>query len=248
MGAERLSPRCTLLRLTADDGKPLPEVMPGQFAEVRVDGNPHVLLRRPISIHWVDRARGELWLLVQAVGEGTRTLCALQAGCSLNMVLPLGRGFSQDVSVGDRVLLCGGGIGVAPLLLYGGWLAERGAKPTFLLGARTGADLLQVDRFRALGDVCLCTDDGSEGFHGLVTGHPVLQPGAFRRISLCGPEPMMRAMAQVARRMGTPCEASLENRMACGLGACLCCVQQTRHGHVCVCTDGPVFDINDLDW
>lgn len=247
VAAEQVSPRCTLLRLTDDKG-PLPDIAPGQFAEVRVDGSAHVLLRRPLSVHYVDRAANELWLLIQAVGEGTRALCALRRGQVLNALLPLGRGFSQDVSPGDRLLLCGGGIGVAPLLYYGAWLTAHGAQPTFLLGARSADELLQVDRFSAFGLVCLTTDDGSAGVHGLVTQHPVLRPGAFRRISVCGPMPMMRAMAQVARRLGTPCEVSLENRMACGLGACLCCVQQTRHGNVCVCTEGPVFNIDELDW
>lgn len=246
VATDSLNARCTLLRLT-DDKAPLPAIQPGQFAQVRVDGNPHAFLRRPISVHFVDDQANELWLLVQAVGEGTRTLCQLQAGQMLNLLFPLGKGFSQDIKPNERLLLCGGGIGVAPLLEYGKWLSQHGAQPTFLLAARSKDDLLQINHFRQFGDVHTCTDDGSAGFHGLISQHPLLSQWTGR-VAVCGPMPMMRAMAALCKQRGLPCEVSLENKMACGLGACLCCVEPTKDGNVCVCTEGPVFDINDLNW
>lgn len=243
--AEQVGPRCTLLRLTSPEA-PLPPVAPGQFAQVRIDGNAHAFLRRPISIHYIDEEAGELWLLVQAVGEGTRTLCSLQKGDSLNVLLPLGHGFCQDIAPGEPLLLCGGGIGAAPLLEYGRWLRLHGAQPTFLLAARTESDLVQLPHFRRFGHVHTCTDDGSAGFHGLITRHPIL--AAWQgRMAVCGPMPMMRAVARICRQRGLACEVSLENRMACGLGACLCCIEKTKQGNVCVCTEGPVFNIDDLE-
>ncbi|MDE6062764.1 MAG: dihydroorotate dehydrogenase electron transfer subunit, partial [Duncaniella sp.] len=97
------------------------------------------------------------------------------------------------------------------------------------------------------GKVHVCTEDGSEGVKGFVTAHPCLEEEYFRYYC-CGPAPMMKAVAAVARRNGTDCEVSLENMMACGLGACLCCVEKTVKGNVCVCTEGPVFNINELTW
>ena len=204
---ERIHARYVLIRLT--DAKPLPDMLPGQFVEVRVDGSPSTFLRRPISINYVDRAKNQLWLLVATVGEGTKTLATLQPGAVLNCVLPLGNGFSPAVS-GQRVLLVGGGVGV--------------------------------------GRVFVTTEDGSAGEKGFVTNHSILQQEQFDRISTCGPTPMMKAVARLAREKGIDCEVSLENLMACGLGACLCCVEKTIEGNLCVCKEGPVFNINRLLW
>ena len=242
---ERIHARYVLIRLT--DAKPLPDMMPGQFVEVRVDGAPSTFLRRPISINYVDRAKNQLWLLVATVGEGTKTLAALQTGAVLNCVLPLGNGFTS-ASSGQKVLLVGGGVGVAPLLYLGAVLKKRGQQPTFLLGARTSRDLLMLDEFRKYGRVLVTTEDGSEGERGFVTQHSVLQQERFDLIQCCGPTPMMKAVARYAREQDVRCEVSLENLMACGLGACLCCVEKTTEGNLCVCKDGPVFDIKKLLW
>ena len=145
-------------------------------------------------------------------------------------------------------LLIGGGVGVAPLLFLGEKLREKGVTPTFLLAARTANDILMYDRFREIGNVLLSTDDGSVGHHGLVTENPALISGEWDMFYCCGPMPMMRGIAQIASRLGTECEVSLENSMACGLGACLCCVEDTVDGNVCVCKDGPVFNISRLKW
>ena len=185
VSVERIHARYVLIRLT--DAKPLPDMLPGQFVEVRVDGSPSTFLRRPISINYVDRAQNQLWLLVATVGEGTQTLATLQPGAVLNCVLPLGNGFTS-ASSGQKV--------------------EQGIEPTFLLGARTQADLLMLDEFKKYGRVFTTTEDGSAGEKGFVT----------------------------------------KNLMACGVGACLCCVEKTTEGNLCVCKEGPVFNINRLLW
>lgn len=241
-----LHSRYVLLKLTHDE--PLPEMMPGQFAEIRVDA-PGVLLRRPISINYVDRERNEVWFLVALVGEGTRALARVKPGEKLSVVLPLGRGFTMPVDPNERLLLVGGGVGTAPLLYFGKCLLEQGCRPTFLLGARCGSDFLQLEDFAALGEVYTTTEDGSAGEKGFVTQHSLLNSVRFNRICTCGPKPMMVAVARYAKAAGICCEVSLENRMACGVGACLCCVEETAgRGNVCVCKEGPVFNINQLLW
>ena len=147
-----------------------------------------------------------------------------------------------------KPLLVGGGVGTAPMLMLGSTLAEMGYKPTFLLGARSSKDLLQLDEFQKLGDVYMTTEDGSMGEKGYVTQHSVLEAQKFDMIYTCGPKPMMMAVAKYAKANGIECEVSLENTMACGVGACLCCVENTDEGHLCVCKDGPVFNIKKLLW
>ena len=243
---ERIHERYVLIRLT--DDKPLPEMQPGQFVEIRVDGSPTTFLRRPISINFVDQEQNELWLLVAAIGDGTRRLAALQPGDTLNCLLPLGHGFTLLASKDERILLVGGGVGVAPLLYMGAAMQKMGCEPTFLLGARTAKDLLMLDMFKRYGRVYVTTEDGSEGEKGFVTNHSLLQKERFDRIATCGPTPMMKAVARYARQSETDCEVSLENLMACGLGACLCCVEKTTEGNLCVCKEGPVFNIRKLLW
>jgi dihydroorotate dehydrogenase electron transfer subunit len=237
-----------LLKLGLD--KEIPEILPGQFVQVRVDDSPSTFLRRPISIHFVDKTRNELWLLVQVIGDGTRKLSELKKGDLLNLVYPLGNSFSMPKK-SDKIgkfLLIGGGVGIAPLLYLGACLREQGYQPEFLLGAKTEKDLLQIDEFRKLGNVHITTESGSLGEKGYVTNHSVLQPADFDFIYSCGPKPMMVAVAKYAREKGISCEVSLENTMACGIGACLCCVEKTIRGNVCVCTEGPVMNINQLTW
>lgn len=245
VSVEHIHERYVLIKLT--QALPLPEMVPGQFVEVRVDGSPQTFLRRPISIHFVDREHNELWLLVATVGDGTRKLAQLQSGDLLNCVLPLGNGFTP-AKPGEKVLLVGGGVGVAPLLYMGAEMAKARIEPTFLLGARTQKDLLMLAAFEQYGRVFVTTEDGSAGEQGFVTNHSLLQQEHFDRISTCGPTPMMKAVARVAKAHDIDCEVSLENLMACGVGACLCCVENTTEGHVCVCKEGPVFNTRKLLW
>lgn len=237
--------RYALMIMEPTDDYPLPAILPGQFVQFAVDA-PGVFLRRPISICYVDSAARRLWFLVRDAGKATSALVSSKAGDIFSIILPLGNGFSLD-PLPQRPLLVGGGVGVAPLMQLGASLAARGAKPEFLLGARTAADQLLLPEFEALGKVHISTDDGSLGVPGVVTANPAIK-GDYDMIYCCGPSPMMKAVAGIARERKIACEVSLENMMACGLGACLCCVEKTVKGNVCVCTDGPVFNIDLLTW
>lgn len=243
---ERINSKYVLIKLTHEEH--LPAMKPGQFVEVRVDDSAPTFLRRPISINMLDTENNCLWLLVAVVGEGTRHLSCLQKGDKLNCMLPLGNGFTMPVSDQERILLVGGGVGVAPLLYMGRAMSDMGCKPTFLLGARSAGDLLLIDEFKKYGRVCVTTEDGSAGEKGFVTNHSILHTERFDRISCCGPKPMMVAVARYASQNDIDCEVSLENKMACGVGACLCCVEGTKDGNLCVCKEGPVFNIKKLLW
>lgn len=226
----------------------LPEMLPGQFAEIRVDGSPTTFLRRPISINYVDKAKNEVWFLIQLIGDGTRQLASTTEGSIVNVVMPLGNSFTMPEKPSEKLILIGGGVGTAPMLYLGEQLVKAGCKPVFLLGARTAEDLLQLNDFYQLGDVYTTTEDGSMGEKGYVTHHSVLRRLQFDRIYTCGPKPMMISVAKYAKEKHIECEVSLENTMACGFGACLCCVENTDEGHLCVCKDGPVFNIKKLLW
>jgi dihydroorotate dehydrogenase electron transfer subunit len=235
-----------LLKITSD--KILPEMLPGQFVQVLVDRSPTTFLRRPISINYIDKKTNELWLLIQKVGDGTHAMANYKPGDSMNLLLPLGNGFTIPGGKEENLLLIGGGVGTAPLLFLGACLKEKGFKPVFLLGARSEKDLMQLDDFQQFGTVYTTTEDGSHGEKGYVTNHSLLTNIQFNKIYTCGPKPMMRAVARYASIHHIACEVSLENTMACGIGACLCCVENTVNGHVCVCTEGPVFNIDKLTW
>ena len=237
--------RSVLLRLRSD--QPLPAIQPGQFVQVRVDDSPSTYLRRPISIHDVDFQQNEITLLVQQVGEGTRHLAQAKEGDIINMMLPLGNGFSTP-EVGEKVLLVGGGIGIAPLFYFAKVMNEKGVSPTLLLGGKSKSDLIRLSDYQQLGDTFVTTEDGSLGEKGFVTMHSIWQKQNFDKIYVCGPKPMMKAVAKLAAEKSVWCEVSLENLMACGLGACLCCVEDTIDGNVCVCKEGPVFNTRRLKW
>lgn len=226
----------------------LPEILPGQFAEIRIDGSPTTFLRRPISINYVDREHNEIWFLIQLVGDGTRRLAEAKPGDTINVMFPLGNSFSIPQQKSANLLLVGGGVGIAPMLYLGDQLSRKGFKPTFLLGARSDKDLLQIKDFSTYGSVYTTTEDGSHGEQGYVTQHSILKNMKFDQIYTCGPKPMMIAVAKYAKERSINCEVSLENTMACGIGACLCCVENTIEGHLCVCKEGPVFNINKLLW
>ena len=226
----KLHANYVLIKLT--HANPLPEMLPGQFAEIRIDGSNTTFLRRPISINYVDKTTNEVWFLVQLVGDGTRKLATVKQGDIVNVVMPLGNGFTMPRNVTKvKPLLVGGGVGTAPMLMLGAELVKMGCTPAFLLGARSSKDLLQLEYFEKLGKV-----------------YSILHTDRFDMIYTCGPKPMMISVAKYAKVHGIECEVSLENRMACGVGACLCCVENTDEGHLCVCKEGPVFNIKKLLW
>ena len=237
------SSSCRLLVLSPVAGE-LPAIRPGQFVEVKVDV-PGVLLRRPISVCNVDG--NDLWLLVRRAGKATAELCDIQEGSTINIVVPLGNGFTVP-EAGKNVLLAGGGVGIAPMLYYAKQLAAAGVAFSVLTAAKTKSELMLVDELGKYGQVYIATDDGSEGHKGFAASHPVLAE-KWDLVACCGPLVMMKSIAGACRKAGNRCEVSLENLMACGLGACLCCVEPTvDKGNVCVCKEGPVFDVNVLKW
>ncbi len=230
-----------------EEAKAFQDIKPGQFVQIRVDNSHHTFLRRPISINDVDIENRTLTLLIRKAGDGTKAICSLSQGDTLNLIWPLGNGFSVDITPASRIILMGGGVGVAPLLYLGKILRMYGLKPEFLLGAQSSDDLLLLEKFKEIGTVHISTDDGSLGEKGLVTRHSVLSTH-IDKIYCCGPLPMMKGVAALCKSNNIDCEVSLENVMACGVGACLCCVEPTVKGNRCVCTEGPVFNINELLW
>lgn len=242
-----VGPCATLLTLQYPGN--LPDMIAGQFAELQVP-SAKVLLRRPISIHAIDRTNNLVEFLIQIVGEGTQSLADANAGDKINVLLPLGNGFNYRSTHVAKPLLIGGGVGVAPLLFLGQEFAEHGIRPAFLFGGRTADLILRKEEFLKYGDLFMTTEDGSAGEKGFVTNHSLLMDSeAFDRIYACGPTPMLKAVARWAKEHEMACEVSLEHKMACGIGACLCCVEDTAdQGNVCVCKEGPVFEIDRLKW
>lgn len=215
---------------------------PGQFVHIRVNGFP---LRRPISICEIhpDTIR----LVFQVRGEGTRVLSDLREGDNLDLMGPLGKGF-RILDPGEHVILIGGGIGVPPMLELA---RSYGSDATAILGFRTASAVILEEDFRRTGaEVILCTDDGTAGQKGFVTSALEAQPSGSHLICACGPLPMLKGVAAIAARQNIPCQVSLEERMGCGVGACLVCACRTvRDGQEIfshVCKDGPVFDASEV--
>jgi dihydroorotate dehydrogenase electron transfer subunit len=225
----------------------IPVLKPGQFAQVRVDGSPETFLRRPISVHDVDYGKNSFKLLIQIAGNGTRKLSELKSGDTLNIIYPLGNSFSLP-DKNNNILLVGGGCGIAPLLFLGRYLKDNGFVPDILLGFRNKERIIEFEDYLQVGKVFITTDDGSMGEKGYVTTHSIFSIHKYDRIYCCGPDIMMKAIAGYCKKNDVVCEVSLENLMACGIGACLCCVVDTTRGNQCTCIDGPVFNVNDLKW
>lgn len=221
--------------------------LPGQFVDIACEGK---TLRRPISICDTDPSRGLVRLVLEIRGEGTAWLAAHAVGETLDILGPLGKGFDLAGAQEKRALFVGGGIGVPPLLFAA---RPYGARAHAVLGFRTAGAVILADDFTTAGAMLhLATDDGTAGHHGLVTGpaRTLLQAGAADIVYACGPLPMLRAVAALAREYNVRCQVSMEQRMACGVGACLCCVCETKepgtHRYRHVCKDGPVFDAETL--
>ncbi len=219
----------------------LPQIKPGQFVEVAVAGEPQVFLRRPFSIHNVDYSKNTISLFVKIVGKGTHKLSQISSGSTLNLIYPLGNGFTVKEHM--NVLLAGGGCGIAPLLYLARVLHEHHCKVNILLAGKSAKDILLTETYGKYGTLAIATEDGSLGTKGLITQHNLLKSDLDKidYIYTCGPDAMMKAVAQIADAKDIPCELSFENTMACGIGACLCCVVKTKEGHKCACIEGPVF-------
>lgn len=232
---ERLAPDVFRFTLSGDARA---FTRPGQFAQLTVPG---FFLRRPVSA--CDFGEDFLTLVFRAQGAGTLALSEMPVGAPIDLLPGLGNGY--DVNAGfARPLVAGGGLGVPPLYALTRALLATGAKPTVALGFNRAQDAILTDEFRALGvRVCIATLDGSLGQKGFVTD---LLPGpSFDGYYACGPEPMLRALCKT---LTVPGFVSLEERMACGFGACMGCARKTKNGMKRVCADGPVFPAEDLLW
>lgn len=220
---------------------------PGQFVMVSCAApGRSPLLRRPLSVHDVN---GEtLSLLYRVVGQGTDILSHMGAQEPVSILGPLGHGFT--IGNTGRHCLVGGGIGIAPLLLLAKDIAQRrpGDEILVLAGARNKHEFLALDKFKDSATVDIATDDGSAGYHGLVTALLDGLDSADQTVYTCGPTPMMKGVAMLCKKHGWACQVSLESHMACGMGACLGCAVARSGIHdgvgkyVHVCKDGPVFD------
>lgn len=229
--------------------------VPGQFVNLFCQDGSR-LLPRPISLCGYDAASGEIRLVYRAAGAGTREFASMRAGQSLQLLGPLGNGFPLGEARGKRVLLIGGGIGIPPMLqtarvLASGAEADRPAVLAAVLGYRDRVFL--ADEFREYADTYLATEDGSSGTKGTVLDAIRGQKLEADVIFACGPKPMLRALQAYAEEKHIACWISLEERMACGIGACLACVcgtvKEDAHSHVNnarVCKDGPVFEAGSV--
>ncbi len=227
----------------------IPRVLPGNFAELQIENTAGVFLRRPFSILDVDYDSRIISFYIKIVGKGTKKLGEAKRGDRVSLIYPLGNSFTLP-EPGKKVLIVGGGSGIAPFVLLGRSLKENNNDVTFLIGGRSKKDVLVSSLFSGFGEVLTTTEDGSTGEKGFVTDHSVFKSGdlAFDKIYSCGPDAMMKAVGRIAKQNGIDCEVSLENMMACGFGVCLCCVTETIEGNKRVCKEGPVFNINYLKW
>lgn len=216
---------------------------PDQFVHVKCGHSR--LLRRPISI--CDWEENLLRIVFEVRGEGTEWLSRRKAGDKLDVLGPLGRGF--DVS-GKKLLVVGGGIGVPPML---GCAQYAPGRCTAILGFRSGDRVMLEEQFRSVcSQVQVATDDGSYGFHGYVDAlvrRELEGDRGYDAVLACGPRPMLRNVARAAEDFGVRCLVSMEERMGCGVGACLVCACDMADGsRKHVCKDGPVFEAREVDW
>jgi len=221
---------------------------PGQFVHIKCGEG--LLLRRPISVcaYKVGEPEDTLDIAFEIRGEGTEWLANREVGESLDVLGFLGHGFQMEE--GGRYLLVGGGIGVPPM--YGCAEAAAG-KSQAILGFRNKDKAILVDKFEAQCEsVQIATDDGSLGYHGYVDAlvkETLEKDKTFTAVLACGPKPMLRKVAEVAESLGVPCQVSMEERMGCGIGACLVCACDMNDGsRKHVCKDGPVFDSKEVNW
>ncbi len=237
---------------------------PGQFIEIKCSGSGEVLLRRPLGVHRI--LNGGIEVLYEVIGRGTELLSHKRPGDTIDVIGPLGNGFSftrSTVHGPQSIVLVAGGVGIAPLVALAENLAysvqriayRKNPRIYVLIGAKTGNHILCVDEFKKLGcEVLISTEDGSKGKKGLVTELLKHLLNAIRyplnaTIYACGPAAMLKTVAKIAEAKRVPCQVSMEERMACGVGVCLGCpVKAKSGGYKMVCKDGPVFDSEEIIW
>jgi dihydroorotate dehydrogenase electron transfer subunit len=235
-------------------GRIAAQVEPGQFVHLQIPTLEQHILRRPFSVYDVDPASGRLSIIYKIVGEGTRHLSEVKPGTAANLLGPLGRGYTSPTP-GSTPIIVAGGYGCAATYL----LAKCSPEPGIcLIGGKTTGDLLLVDEFTALGtEVRVSTEDGSQGHQGLVTellDELLASKPVAPCIYACGPNPMLKAVGEVALKHGIDAEISLDHVMCCGVGACFTCVIKLKADneagweYVRTCREGPVFKASQAYW
>lgn len=226
---------------------------PGQFVHVKCGDGIDPLLRRPISICDVDLEEQRLTLIYRADGKGTKLLSRKVVGEEVDLLGPLGTGFPlNERQAGEKALLVGGGVGVPPLYYLAKQLQKQGVEVYTVLGFGEGKQVFLAEEFVQLGPTKVTTIDGSYGDRGLVTN--VLDQGFAKDFDVlysCGPLPMLKALQQRYGHTGSEAYVSIEQRMGCGVGACLACVckpnpKVSNKSYYKICTDGPVFSIGEV--
>lgn len=234
------------------------QAIPGQFVHIKCNQDYYPLLRRPLSIHQIDKEKGEIFILFQVVGEGTKLLAQRAVGDDLDILGPIGNGFNIYPE-SKKIMIVGGGIGIAPLLVLAEKLVAEGKEVRVLIGTTTKELVLSESSFKELGtQVEVATEDGSYKYKGLVTDLliEVILGWLPDQIFACGPKSMLRKIADITLNYNINCQVSLEERMGCGIGACLGCVckikqkrnNEEKYHYKRVCVDGPVFKANEVIW
>lgn len=229
------------------------EVVPGQFIHIRTGCGTDPFLRRAISVCEAAPERGEIKLMIEVVGQGTEMLCSMRRGNTVNVIGPLGKGFDLHLGGNGTCILVAGGIGAAPLVFLARQLKQFLKRPViFMIGTGCSEALHIIEGLIVEGiDVMTATDDGSSGYHGFISklleeSIPTISPAA---IYACGPDQMMRTVAAVSKETDTPCQVSLEEKMACSVGVCFGCVVQLSNSQMArTCVDGPVFFADEVYW
>jgi len=242
-GNERLTPR--LLKVSFDFGKLAGTVQPGQFVMISLDSTQDPFLRRPFTVYRVSGNTVEV--LYEIVGKGSNLLAGKMPGEKIKVMGPLGNTFTFDLD-GKIPVAVGGGVGIAPFIFLG----QKMPVGYFLAGAKSREGLLPESEWRGIpGKRIVATEDGSAGIKGFVTAcleEVVREVKDAKKLYLyvCGPKLMLEAVMKLAGKLGIDGEASMDERMACGIGACLGCVVKTRDGYKTSCKEGTVFNFNDL--
>jgi dihydroorotate dehydrogenase electron transfer subunit len=261
LSRKEVAPNIYLMKLNAPEIAQ--EALPGQFIHIRCSKDSYPLLRRPLSIHRADKEKGEIFILFQVIGEGTKLLADRTIGDDLDIMGPIGNGFNIYPK-SKKIMIVGGGIGVAPLLALCEESIRQGKEVRILIGALKKELVIGEENFRNLGaKVDVATDDGSYKYKGLVTDlleRAIKEGWLADQIFACGPKPMLRKIVEISLDNHIDCQVSLEERMACGIGACLGCVckikakeknnnqNQIKYIYKRVCVDGPVFEGSEVVW
>jgi len=259
LSRKEVAPNIYLMKLKAPEIAQ--DALPGQFIHIKCSEDNYPLLRRPLSIHRIDKEKGEIFILFQVVGEGTKLLFQRTVGDNLDILGPIGNGFNIYPE-SRKIMIVGGGIGVAPLLALVEESIAQDKEVRVLIGALKKEMVIGEESIRSLGvKVDIATDDGSYKYEGLVTDlleRTIKEGWLADQIFACGPKPMLKKINEIALQANINCQVSLEERMACGIGACLGCVckiktkdkkeDKVKYEYKRVCVDGPIFEGSEVVW